>query len=269
MSEEDDDGRTATNRQFVFLFDPEVFRETRASGLVWLEPDGPGEASDSKNTCCQTAVTSAVTSKEPGNGPVSVNGCEPGDSGSACDSNADHTKPDSVTGVSSPKRCSSPGAVTSMNENGNTARSERSVGFPPSEQVTAGLSAPVTADVQQHDCCHFPDPRAFAPAGAPERTECALCGRVPSFSREIARRAPALPVLLRPGRRARAPGMIDPSTMKRAGVAIGRCDVCGFEAARWHGEVRRLSKAATGGRCGEGSRPCEGSTFSIALPGTV
>ncbi len=166
-SEEDDEGRTATNRQFVFLFDPEVFRETRASGLVWLEPDGPGEASDSKHACCQTAVTSAVTSKEPGIGPVSVKGCAPGDSGSACDSNADHTKPDSATVVSSPKRCSSPGAVTSMNENGNTARSERSVGFPPSGQVTAGLSAPVTADVQHHDCCHFPDPRQFTPTGAP------------------------------------------------------------------------------------------------------
>ena len=41
VSEEDGEGRHASNRQHVFLFDAAIYREVRATGLVWLEDEPP------------------------------------------------------------------------------------------------------------------------------------------------------------------------------------------------------------------------------------
>ena len=41
VSEEDEEGRRASSRQLVFLFDSAIYREVRATGLVWLEDEPP------------------------------------------------------------------------------------------------------------------------------------------------------------------------------------------------------------------------------------
>ena len=88
-SENDEDGRDVKRRQLVFLFDAELYRESRSTGLVWLEPDdsdGPGSSTnDCCNTCCNTCCNYRSGN---GNVPDWDNGERSTVSGSSCYSTA-------------------------------------------------------------------------------------------------------------------------------------------------------------------------------------
>ncbi|MEN6341657.1 MAG: hypothetical protein ABFC89_03765 [Methanospirillum sp.] len=250
-SEDDGEGRAVKQRQSVFLFDAVMYRESRSSGLVWLEPDdaeGPGCGTDD---CRNTAATPAATSDEHRNGQGSENGERSAVSGSSCCSAADHAPQSDTDGdtedATPPRTLLSRSAAHQNNDIDNMVVFEKSEGDTSADRVAADVAAPVAAGLQQHDCCTLLDPHDLIPLDTPTFEPCSACGRKPSFYREKWRRGmTARRVLCRrcydsAVRRAQAaveplPRVIVPGAMERVTASVGRCGLCGLEKAAWKGE---------------------------------
>ena len=242
----DDDGRDARQRQYVFLFDDEVYRETLARGDVWLDD---GHDGDSTGGCCQPAVTAAVTEKDVCTADESAIGDISSCIGAACDSSAQDTE--RTCGEEATALCGDPADHTDR-DMGNSLSVCVSGVNERRPDVTAGVTAPVTAGCQQHDCCTSLDPRDFSTLDAPVREPCVACGCSPSAFRE--RRPAGIPRYLcrachaaavRRERRAGPPlpHVIDPGGLERVGASVGPCDVCGLAPAAFAGGGIRLCEA--------------------------
>ncbi|MEN6341750.1 MAG: hypothetical protein ABFC89_04235 [Methanospirillum sp.] len=249
-TEDDAEGRGVKQRQFVFLFDAELYRESRPSGLVWLEPgdsEGPGY---SNNDCCNTAVTPAVTTEVPQNRPGSENGERSTDFGSSCCSTADHAPQPDTEDMTTARALFSRSAVTRNNDIDNLEVSEESNDDTPANRVTADVAAPVTAVLQQRDCCNSLDPHDFLETADPAFEPCSACGAKPSHYREkrggegrLCRRCYGAAVRREQRAGPPLPNAIDAGALHRVAASVGRCDVCGLEAAAWSGGGVRLCEA--------------------------
>ncbi len=245
-SENDEDGRDVKQRQLVFLFDAEIYRESRPTGLVWLEPDDPEGPGCSKNDCCNTAVTPAVTTEVQQNRPGSGEGERSTVSGSSCYSTADHKPLPEAEGMTTARTLLSRSAVTQNIDINNLVVFEESNDDTSADRVTADVAAPVTAGLQQRDCCNSIDPHAFLALDGPAFEPCSACGKKPSHYRErrgtrrLCRRCYGAAVRREQRAGPPLPNAIDPAALRRVAASVGRCDVCGLERAAWSGQGVRL-----------------------------
>ncbi len=243
-TEDDDDGRDVKKRQLVFLFDPEIYRETRASGLAWLEPAGPED--DHRDDRCTgdgqgdahadvhpgTAVEGADSETEAAD-PFSSEGCT-----SAGIMRGNHTATDRLTvGLHDPPR-----DVQSRTDISGKEANQRSNGEEASFECTSGCTSPSTSPVHQPKRCTPVDPHAFVALGDPTFEPCSACGRKPSSYRErrggehrLCRRCYSAAVRREQRAGPPLPNAIDPAALRRVAASVGRCDVCGLETAEWSG----------------------------------
>ncbi len=253
-TEDDENGRGVKLRQFVFLFDAEVYRESRSTGLAWLEPDDPGGPGCSNDDCCNTAATPAATVEGRHTRPGSGDGERSTDPGSPCCSTADHTREPDTAGMTTAPVLLSGSAATRNTDINNMEVFGGSEDVTPADHVAADVAAPVAAGLQQRDCCTSIDPHAFLALDGPAFEPCSACGTKPSFYREkwvkgmterrrLCKRCYGAAV--RREQRAGPPlaNAIDPGTLRRVAASVGRCDLCGLERAAWSGDGVRLCEA--------------------------
>jgi hypothetical protein len=93
------------------------------------------------------------------------------------------------------------------------------------------------------------DPHRFAPIGEPRWEPCSVCGRKPSYYREkrggdrLCNHCYGAAVEREQKKIRPLPAVIDPGSMTRVTVSIGRCSLCGLAAATWKGDAGRLCDA--------------------------
>ncbi len=240
----DDDGRDVRQRQLVFAFDEEVNRETRASGLVWLE-DEPSLC----HTPCRgtTVATPVATCDECRTVPDSKNAREGEEIDPACCHNLDHTGTACASEESSPEDSASGSVATSFHD----ISYYKVKGGSDGETRRFDVATDVATAVPQRDCGNTIDPHAFVATDGPEWEKCSVCGRKPSHYRERSSAGSADPRRLcrrcygRAVGRERAKvaplaGTVDLSAMQRVGAAVGRCSHCDLAPAAWAGGGVRL-----------------------------
>ena len=95
------------------------------------------------------------------------------------------------------------------------------------------------------------DPHAFVAIDGLKWEACAVCGTKLSFYREkwfhgmtelrrLCKRCYGAAVEREQAKIAPLPGTVDLSTMTRVTASVGRCGLCGLEAAAWSGNAGRL-----------------------------
>lgn len=117
------------------------------------------------------------------------------------------------------------------------------------KRLASGLAPDRAPGLHHADWCRGLDLRAFASVDEPAQEPCTACGLWPSHFREL--RATGEPrhlcrachgAAVRRERRAGPPlsAVIDPDGLRRVAASVGRCDVCGLEAAAFSGSGVRL-----------------------------
>ncbi len=277
VSTTDKEGRELRRRSLVFTFDEERYRRLRYAGQVWLEDEAP--AIDSRRPpAANGPVNEDGALSAPGCG--NRDGNEEIDP--AVYSRPDHTaenpagsrrdrgsgettaptapavnneikREDTAPMVDRPGQrppssfpAESPSAVHAVNEEMKTAEPASTADPPPQSRpapFTAG--SPPAADNER---CGV-DPRRFIAIDGPEWEPCAACGRKPSYYREkrgkrrLCRSCYGAAVERERKKVRPLPAVIDPAAMEHVTVSIGRCSLCGLEAAAWKGEAGRLCNA--------------------------
>ncbi len=256
----DPDGadRDTRQRRLVFVFDPEIYRETLTRGDVWLA-DETGDVQPGPS--CTPVVTPGVTfigcrnGGEIGIGPVS------GDLSEKRYNSPDHGEP--VEGLSA-HRVSVP--VVTFQSN-TVIVSENPVSD--QDPAVSNLTTECTTGLHHADCCTSPGPRAFAPLEEPAPEPCDACGRSPTHFREVRPKGgrrylcrTCHRAAVRRERRAAPPlpGVIEPGALQPVTAWIGSCQACGLEPAAFAGggvrlcgacfdrETRRAGRKGTGVR---------------------
>jgi hypothetical protein len=194
-TEDDEDGRNVKQRQLAFLFDAEMYGGSRPSDLVWLEPDDSEGLGYSRNDCCNSAVTPAETTERQQKHPGSGDGERSAVSGSSCSSTADRAMQPDAEGMMTARTALSRSAVTHNNDINNSEVFEESNDDTSADRVTVDVAAPVTAGLQQRDCCTLPTPPAFIALEGPAFEPYSACGMKPSQYRERCGETPPLPRL--------------------------------------------------------------------------
>jgi hypothetical protein len=244
-TEDDEDGRGAKLRQFVFLFDAGRYRESRASGLAWLADETPGMfQKPGPGTPLEHPLENRI------GGHIEVETEDERDSGE----NEKHVFQNSeiTESVASATTADGEPSVSEVLENRNNNLQEiesidGSDEYLESVMFSKGCSKPCSKAVPKRDFGNSPDPYAFIALDNPTFEPCSACGRKPSSYREKWREGmTARRVLCRrcydsAVRRAQAavellPRVIAPGAMERVTTSVGRCDVCGLEKAAWKGQ---------------------------------
>ncbi len=250
-SENDEQGRGIKQRQLVFLFDEGVHRESRQSGLVWLDagptdlhrddrwksddngderPDGTRESGGS-GTERKTEAQSGESIRDVPS--TVIRQCRDesslGPSADPLCSRIDERSDDDILGI--------------VTESGSGAEKA-----PP--DVSSDVSSPCSSGLHHPDRCTTIDPRAFVALDGPAFEPCSACGRKPSHYRErragerrLCERCYAAAVRREQRAGPPLPDAIDPAALRRVAASVGRCDVCGLERAAWSGEGLQLCDA--------------------------
>ena len=242
--------RDVRQRQLVFVFNEEIYRESLVRGQVWLKDGGPD---DSAGACWQVVVRPVdrpVDNMEKGRtgGGIQNGGECSGNAGPCVNTPASTVRPDPSDGV----HCA-PGPVDSTVIDTGISRSDSGSATARAESLLpTGLSTPLSTGCQHAECCHIPGPRAFAALESPAPVPCDACGRRPSHYRErrpageprhLCRACHAAAVRREQRAGPPLPGVIDPGGMRKVAASVGRCDVCDLEAAAWSGGGVRLCEA--------------------------
>ncbi len=242
----DGEGPDVRRRQLVFAFDPEVYRESCASGQVWLKDEGSvdtittGYRVDRGVDRPIGGASSPGSTNDPHDGPLE---------------NGSVTTPrirehDGDGNREPPALCSVDTGDRRGDEMDDPAPYIGSKGdAPPGELAATAINTLFSGASDERAVA---DLRAFAPLAAPAPEPCSACGRSPSHYREA--RPKGVPRRLCRACRAAAvrreqragpplPGAIDPGALRRVAASVGRCDVCDLEAAAWSGGGVRLCDA--------------------------
>ncbi len=271
-SGEDPEGRPATCRQRVFVFDAERHREARASGLAWLEdepaPARPGEGrTDGAAACAGAGAHTETCAPAPDPGSEPPVRSRPGEHAPPPRENP----PDGAAAGRTGGPCA-PGPGACSSDDPDDIAATTGSGDDPASVEYAREHAPLPAP-GLHRAGAGPDPRRFVPTDVPVFEPCMACGRTWSHFREARG----------PGRLCRAcydraaarerqrgpplPAVIDAAALVRTAAGIGRCDVCGTAPARWHGGRTRLCDACCEREVRRGivrrGAPAEGSADDI------
>jgi len=248
VSEEDEEGQPGSSRQHVFLFDPAIYREVRASGLVWLEDEPPSSHDPGRGN----PVATPVATRDDGRTvSCSENSGECEENNPACCHDPDHTQTACAAEESSPEDSVSGSVATSSDDLSYSKVEGGSDGGTRGFNVATGVATPCATAVPQRDCANSIDPHAFVPTDGPEWERCAVCGRKPSHYRErssagsadrrrLCKRCYGRAVGRERAKVAPLAGTVDPSTMTRVGASVGRCSHCGLAPAAWAGGGTRL-----------------------------
>ncbi|MEN6517818.1 MAG: hypothetical protein ABFC38_06450 [Methanospirillum sp.] len=238
-TEDDDDGRDMKKRQLVFLFNPEIYRETRASGLAWLagaEPENDHH-DDRQTGDGQGDVYADVQSESVPVGLKPEKGADAEYSADDCPSTGIMKTDDTATGRSASGLRDLPHDGQSRPDtpgNGVERESERGE---TSFECTSGCPSPV----HQPERWTAVDPRAFIAIDDPTFEPCSACGGKPSHYRELrgtrqlCKRCYGAAVRREQRAGPPLPNAIDPAALGRVAAEVGRCDVCGLEKAAWSG----------------------------------
>ena len=242
VSTTDSEGRDVRRRSYVFTFDEEIYRKTRYAGQVWLE-----EAGDSSDSRRDPADPDAVAHHGQKPRPQSKNAGDSSKIDPVSDSRSKGTSSTAACGNPAVPVCATAAVTHEMKPAQTVGNDERSSkAAPPSG--TADRPAAVTAVTDGID------PHRFVAIDGLEWEPCSICGTKPSAYREkwvrgmkerrrLCKRCLGAAVEREQAKVRPLPAVIEPSTMHRVTAAIGRCDVCGLEAATWKGDAGRLCDA--------------------------
>ncbi|MEN6519482.1 MAG: hypothetical protein ABFC38_15135 [Methanospirillum sp.] len=241
--------RDVRQRQNVFVFDPEVYREALVRGEAWLKDEAPAGCTPVEQGD-EGSVEHSVGYPSGGRcGENSTIGGSPDGTGRGAFITPDRT----VSAGALPLARSAPAPVEQVRINPEETCSNMGSD---DDSATRGCSTTCSTGystgVQHAECCHLPSQRAFVALESPAPVPCDTCGRRPSHYRErrpageprhLCRACHAAAVRREQRAGPPLPGVIDPGGLRRVRASVGRCDVCDLEAAAWSGGGVRLCEA--------------------------
>ncbi len=238
VTEIDGEGRDVKRRSLVFTFDEETYRKSLYSGQVWLEEEG-SVSNVSRPDPAERPAERTVQGQPTGGSP---NEAITAERKTTTYSRSKDKPGTGASGKASPPAFSPP-AERGGEKNGEPGDKGESAGEASSQVLSAQRPAAETAERAAID------PHRFAPIGEPRWEPCSVCGRKPSHYREkrggdrLCNHCYGAAVAREQKKIRPLPAVIDPGSMTRVTVSIGRCSLCGLAAATWKGDAGRLCDA--------------------------